>query len=130
MAFIETLRSRIPWFHNETNSSVEDKRFSTVQAMEIYYYAYFEYVDRDERTDFELVRERIMGLETIPTDVLRQATIEKIRLVRGEVSGKPRDEIARLGTQFLEENLGSQEAERISELVKREAAEAAVDKKE
>ena len=133
MAFVETLRgwgNRIPWFHRERNSSEEGNRFSAAQSSEIYRFAYIEYVERDERTDFDLVKERIMGLEAIPTDASRQATIEKIRLVRGEVSGKPRDEIARLGMQFLEENLGLEEAESISEFVKREVVEAAADKKE
>ena len=133
MALVEKIRGLgnwRPWSRRENNSSVEVNRFSAAQASEIYRFAYIEYVERDERTEFGAVSERIMGLEAIPTDTLRRAIIDEIRRVRGEVSGKPRDEIARLGLQFLEEHLGPEEAERISELVKREVAEAAVDKKE
>ena len=133
MAFVETVRAwrdRIPGFRREKNSSEEGNRFSATQASEIYRFAYAEYIERDERTDFGTVKEIIMGLEAIPTDALRQATIGEIWNARGSLGGKPRDEIAMLGIQFLGAHLGPEEAERISEFVRREVAEAVVDKKE
>ena len=124
-SLVTGIRTRLGLTRREDGSrETGDKSFSPDQAIEIAWYVYHP-TGRD--IFFDPVRDAVMKNTKIP-EALRQTTVEEIRKRRGNTTGKPKEELAQLGNQFLVECIGNVEVGRVLvELGKRETETAMID---
>lgn len=104
---VEAVRGGVSWIQSRLTRKREtqeagDKKFSPAQSQEIAWYVYY---GPGRAVAFSDVNDAVNGYESV-SDEWRKATLEEIREQRGMTTGKPAEELAILGKQFLEQHLG------------------------